>query len=386
MATLFVYDGGIIRKDTFYYTINFGNDLIERYSFFNNEVEYLMREKEFKIEDESKYTLLTHKNFKFTSIPNLCSIKGLTVDSFKINKIIKDRVNSNSIIIIRLPSFAGFKAIKECNRLKKTYIIELVGCPWDAFWNHSVKGKIVAPVAYYKTKKAIRNAPYVIYVTNEFLQKRYSNKKKNIGCSDVYLPSFDEEILHKRLVRIKQMRLNKPVILGTTAAVDIRYKGQKYVIKALSKLKREGYNFEYHLVGGGDICYLKKIAEKYNLVNEVKFLGSIPHADVFEYLDNLDIYIQPSKQEGLPRALIEALSRGCPSIGSTTGGIPELLADECIFHNGSVTEIANLLKKMKPEIMFKEATRCFNKAKEYDKILLKKKRTTFYKDFLKKEI
>ena len=92
MATLFVYDGGIIKRDGSYYTDIFGDELVERYSFFNQEVEYLMRKIPFKIGDEKRYCKITHKNFKFTSIPNTCSIKGITVNYFKINKIIKDRL------------------------------------------------------------------------------------------------------------------------------------------------------------------------------------------------------------------------------------------------------------------------------------------------------
>ena len=59
--------------------------------------------------------------------------------------------------------------------------------------------------------------------------------------------------------------------------------------------------------------------------------GRIPTgAPIFEFLDSLDLYLQFSRGgEGLPRALVEGMSRGCPAIGSTVGGIPELLT-ECL--------------------------------------------------------
>ena len=46
--------------------------------------------------------------------------------------------------------------------------------------------------------------------------------------------------------------------------------------------------------------------------------------------DNIDVFIMPSLQEGLPRSMVEAMSRGCNVIGSRVGGIPELLDDN--FH------------------------------------------------------
>jgi hypothetical protein len=41
---------------------------------------------------------------------------------------------------------------------------------------------------WYSTRKAVINAPYVLYVTNEFLQRRYPANGRHIGCSDVSLP------------------------------------------------------------------------------------------------------------------------------------------------------------------------------------------------------
>ncbi|MFD3155949.1 glycosyltransferase family 4 protein [Haloimpatiens sp. FM7330] len=312
---------------------------------------------------------------------NFMTIKGMMYKNKVFRKKLTKKMKEFDVVIIRLPNVLGNIAVDVARKLKKPYLIEVVACPWDAFWNHSFKGKLVAPFMYYATKKRVKDAKYVVYVTNEFLQNRYPTKGQNIGCSDVELPSLDESILDKRLNKVRNMFKNKSVVIGTTAAVNVRYKGQEYVIKAISKLNKEGYNFEYYLAGGGDNSYLKSVAEKYCVLDKVKFLGALPHDKVFEYLDNIDIYIQPSKQEGLPRALVEAMSRGCPALGSTTGGIPELLNYKFIFNNGSICEICNLIKNMDKKIMMEEAKRSFEKAKQYDKDLLDKKRKKFYSEF-----
>ena len=59
---------------------------------------------------------------------------------------------------------------------------------------------------------------------------------------------------------------------------------------------------------------------------------------MFELLDECDIYLQPSLQEGLPRSVIEAMSRGCACIGAATAGIPELLESEYVVKRKSVQE------------------------------------------------
>ena len=160
----------------------------------------------------------------------------------------------------------GFQALQVlCNKVCKKYSkisyrsSQLsLGC----VWNHSWKGKLVAPFMWYVTKKMVKNAPYVLYVTNDFLQRRYPSTGRTINCSNVALPTLDESVLDARLQKIKQMTKNKPVVIGTTAAVDVRYKGQEYVIQAIAELNKQGYNYEYRLVGG-DKARLQSIAEKY---------------------------------------------------------------------------------------------------------------------------
>lgn len=314
-------------------------------------------------------------------LPNLSSLKGFIFDRSKFKMIIERLVCESDAVVIRCPIFLGIYVVKAAKKHNKPYLIELVGCPWDAYWNHSWKGKLVAPFMWYVTKKMVKNAPYVLYVTNDFLQRRYPSTGRTINCSDVALPTLDESVLDARLHKIKQMTKNKPIVIGTTAAVDVRYKGQEYVIQAIAELNKQGYNFEYRLVGGGDKTYLQSIAEKYSVADKVIFEGSIPHERIFDYLDDIDIYVQPSQTEGLPRALIEAMSRGCPCVGSNAGGIPELLDTPFIFNSGNVQELANILASFDTEKMIKQAKRNFEFSKGYAKEIIEKRRKEFFQEF-----
>ncbi|MFR9276345.1 glycosyltransferase [Finegoldia magna] len=78
------------------------------------------------------------------------------------------------------------------------------------------------------------------------------------------------------------------------------------------------------LQGGGNQDYLLSIAKTYHVEDRVIFWGRLSPEKVQEWMDKVDIYIQPSLQEGLPRSVIEAMSRGCLVLGARTG-IPELL-------------------------------------------------------------
>lgn len=166
------------------------------------------------------------------------------------------------------------------------------------------------------------------------------------------------------------------------APVDVKYKGQEYVIQAIARLKKKGLLFEYHLVGGGNPSYLKMLSKNLGVAELVKFYGSVPHDDITSILDKADIYIQPSKTEGLPRALVEAMSRACPALGSNIAGIPELLDKNCIFRTGNVNDICSLLTSFDFDKMEKCARQNYIEAKNYEFSVLENRRNTFLDEFM----
>ena len=104
----------------------------------------------------------------------------------------------------------------------------------------------------------------------------------------------------------------------------------------------------------------------------------------------IDIYVQPSKQEGLPRSVIEAMSVGCPVAGSNIAGIPELIDGEYLFNPNRNAQIQFVITEMLSDRnkLLKQAARNFEKAKEYNlKDIEKRRQEVFceYKDFVKRD-
>ena len=375
MKLLFIHDHKFPKyKDKYFCSYGFDDKFCNRY--INNFETFKVMACHTKVKgNEKEFSDMVKDKVSFTTF-------GSIKDIFRknIRQKIEEEIKQCECTIVRLPSFIGIISLKYIKKLNKPYLIEMVGCPWDALWNHSIAGKFLAPIMYLLCKNEIKKAPYVVYVTNEFLQNRYPTKGKSIPCSNVMLPQNDEYILQNRLNKIRNNSYNKKIIIGTCATVGSRYKGQQNIIRALDILKKKGYEVEYQLVGGGDNSYLKNIAKKYNVYDNIRFIGTLAHDEVFEWLDSIDIYVQPSLTEGLPRALVEALNRGCPAIGSNAGGIPELLGEENIYSKKSyklfvdVFERVNLNKE-------KLAIKNFEKAKEYEKDKLENRRTEFFNLF-----
>ena len=295
-------------------------------------------------------------------------------------RTILEELRPGRAVVIRAPSGSGTIAADYCHAHGIPYLVEAVGCPWDSLWNHSLKGKILAPRMWKQFRRTMRNADYAIYVTRKFLQRRYPTKGKSAAISDVELLPVDETVLEKRLVKIRNH--SGKIKLATAAAVNVAFKGQRYVIEALARLKAEGKpGFEYHLAGGGDPSALRALAEQLVVADQVVFEGSLPHDAMFSWLDSMDLYIQPSLQDGLPRAVVEAMSRGLPALGSRTGGIPELLGESYIFPRKDTDAIAKMLDQLMPEQMALMAEKNFEHAKLFRKELLEKRRYDFYAAF-----
>lgn len=320
---------------------------------------------------------------KFAFVKKVNTFKGLIKRESKTNeKIIENLVKQTDICVCHVPCSHSLLVIKYARKYGKPYMNVVCGCPWDALWNFDWRGKLLAPKAYFALKKIQREASYSIYVTNEFLQQRYPTKGKSIGCSNVNISTGIEGVLEQRIKNIKNRQSNGRVLrIGTAAAVNVPYKGQEYVIRALAKLKSEGINYEYHLIGLGSDARLRGMAESFGVSDRIIFHGALPHNEVLSFMDDMDIYVQPSKQEGLPRATIEAMSRGCLCLGSRVAGIPELLESEYLFSKGDVDKIANILRHITIDSLLEQAKCNYEKSKAFDRDVLNERRRLFIEEF-----
>lgn len=387
MKLLFVHDG-TLKYDTNtgkYYGTAVTPNSLSRYKHMSDDISIMIRTYPF-LEGESRERYMEiPSEYKIIHVDNYMSLKGWLFNRGRVKKELERIIKEMDLIVCRFSGETGKIAAGICHKLSKPYIIECVGCAWDAFWNYNWKGKLIAPYMTITQKRIIKRAPYVIYVTDKFLQKRYPTNGKSIGASNVELLPMDKTILEKRLEKINSKDLNI-ITLGTASAIDVPYKGQAYVMEAISILKKEGYKFQYLIAGGGSRSYLESKAREFGVTEDIVFMGALPHVKIFEWIDGLDLYIQPSDQEGLPRALIEAMSRACPAIGSTTAGIPELLDKEAIFTRKKVNELVKVLRQMSDrEKLIKHANYNFNKALQYQRDVIYQRRNNFFDMVMKEE-
>ncbi len=299
----------------------------------------------------------------------------------KAYKIVKTILQNEPFIIVRLPSISGLFACWLSRKSKENLIIEVVGCSFDSYWNYgNLKGKLLAPIMYLAMRYFVSKGENVSYVTKEFLQQRYPTKAKNmLSVSDVTI-NIDEQVIVKRINRFQKLQLNH-INLGMIGNYEISYKGYDVAFKALHLLESMNPGrYSLSLVGGGNDKNLRQMVSKLGLDDCVYFLGvkSYPQG-ILNWLDEIDIFLQPSKVEGLPRALIEALSRGCAALGSPVGGIPELLHSEFLVKPNDFKRLAKLIDRLSVKSKLIDVSKQnFNHARNYDIKKLSELRSNFY--------
>jgi len=133
---------------------------------------------------------------------------------------------------------------------------------------------------------------------------------------------------------------SKKIRLLSTGRLTVR-KGYQYIIPALKGLPE----FELTLVGAGDFeAELRALAIENQVT--VNFVGNVEHRQIVKYLQEADIFILPSQNEGMSNSLLEAIACGLPIITTDTGGAKELVKNNgMIIRKMSVSSIESALKR-----------------------------------------
>ena len=389
---LFVHDHHFVQKDDYVGSRNgFGAPLWRRYLQFCDRLTVIGRQgPQAKDEDLIR---ASHERVDFCLVSDCGSPLGRMMGSEEQRSVLAREIAKHDVVVARIPSRLGLAAIAIARELHKPVAVEVVGCAWSAMWDHgSLAGKAFAPIHWHEMRKAVREAEHVMYVTDRYLQDRYPTLAGNVEiASNVELPAttaangnpvLDPIILEKRIARIATMP-TRPVRLGLIGSLKVRSKGIQFVLQALQGLRAE---VTFHVLGAGEQKPWLAEARELGVEGMVTFHGSLPEGEaVLEWLDDIDLYLQPSLQEGLPRALIEAMSRACPAIGSKCAGIPELLDPAMIVPKRDVGALQKRISSlMEDRTELERQARCnFEAAHRYLSPALAERRKKFLSRVIK---
>ncbi len=115
-----------------------------------------------------------------------------------------------------------------------------------------------------------------------------------------------------------------PVRTVLTSARLSREKGMDILIKAWAQVMQHEKSLKLLILGDGPLASeLRNLSKSLNLTDSIDFRGMVQ--DVSSYLREADLFVLPSRTEGVSNALLEAMSQGIPCIATDVGGNPEAL-------------------------------------------------------------
>lgn len=231
-------------------------------------------------------------------------------------------------IVFRCPSFLSLFFGLFALISYKRYGVEIVGDAVETTYGRCLPVRFMAFVSNYLAKLLVRNANGVVYVTSSVLQRKFPTTIHSESATNAeILNIFEPKIEYSEGVR--------PIKLVFVGDASSQHKGFHTLIDALLLIASMDDKLKIEIIAVGRKPPEYVISKLCSVGYSINILGSIPAEEVTYWVKSGDIYVHPSLTEGLPRALLEAMSLGLPCIASDAGGIPEFFPIEYIFQRGN---------------------------------------------------
>lgn len=153
---------------------------------------------------------------------------------------------------------------------------------------------------------------------------------------DLYPHLREKVVVNRNLIPVEQIRAGaravqlkntKPVRFVTVGRIDYQ-KAYPRLVRILARLRQEGYNFRWTIIGGGkeaDVDAIKKSIEREQLDEWVKMPGELKNP--YLQMREADIFALLSDFEGIPNTIYEALILGMPVLATDVGGVSTQIED-----------------------------------------------------------
>jgi glycosyltransferase involved in cell wall biosynthesis len=269
-------------------------------------------------------------------------------DFFKEIEKLGSPIHITNLSIPYKPYFSFLNRLNPNYRFVKKHKFDIVhSWHWSSDWTEAVASRL-SGAKFIFTKKAMTwgnihwkiksfLANYIVTINEEmnvFFQYKKNKTLIPLGVDTEYFnPYFFNPNKDNAKFKI------------CTVANLVPVKKIELIINAIKLLNKS--NIYLDIIGDtrDDYAnYLKSLVANLNLESQIKFLGK--HIDVRSFLADSDLYVISSEKEGMPMALVEAVSMGIPVLGSNIPGINLVLNKfpEMLFESGNVQDLASKIE------------------------------------------
>ena len=320
----------------------------------------------------------------------------------RVRGAVRRALSPDDAVLCRVGSRLATDLIPMLWHSRRPYGLEVVGDPYEAFARGAIRHPLRPVFRYLSTrtlKEQCARAAAVSYVTERALQRGYPARDDGfaMAVSDtdlqsayfsamprVFTTSYSSTDLSSDDYALRPKKYTSPIHprLIFVGSLEQMYKGQDVLLRAVALLVQRGFPVELRMIGEGrHRAELERLAQSLGLQEAVQFLGELPAgAAIRAELDDATLMVLPSRSEGLPRAVVEAMARALPCVATSVGGVPELLHAEDLVPPGEAAALAAKIQEVisDPLRLNRMSVRNLERAQDFRPEMLEKKRTQFY--------
>lgn len=215
--------------------------------------------------------------------------------------------------------------------------------------------------------------------------RRYTHAKFAAIGSPIDLSRFDAQVMCKKIEERRDLKTKHFLYTGRLTV----YKQPKCLVEAMRRYVDEVNDHAVLKIAGTgeELEPLKAMIERYGLSSNVKVLGFVPHEQIFDLLQQADVFLTASRGEGVSVSVLEAYASGLPVVcykvpgleGQVIDGVTGFFAED----NSSEAFFKAMLRVDEKRAFL--AKNCLEEAKKYDDSMISLRIYSQIESLFKKE-
>lgn len=356
-------------------------DFYQRYLRVFDKLKLVCRCEEESTLKKSRRSLGQDSRIEVIPIPMFHGPKEYMKVFFSVGKAISGITDDCDAAVLRIPSTVALRVGNSVKCKGIPYACEVVYDAEDGWRGYRGLSRLAWKLIDKQMRKLCASADGVSCVTEFYLQKHYYSQKPEAFSAHYSSLALDKSFYGQP----KKYPSGRKLIIAhiSNQVGEQSAKGHNQTIEAMSYLNNKGVDAKVKFAGEdyyGGIEQYTKYAEELGVAEDVEFVGYLNRNEINRFLSEADLYVMPTKAEGLPRVIIEAIAKGLPCITTPVSGNPELIGKHFLVDYYDTKTLADRIEELAKDAMLYEKVSKdnFERSWKYEASVLEKRRDDFY--------